>query len=178
MQTVDDQGRGNASPVNDVLERMREALGVKNDVELADALGVSKSTISSWKKRGAVPLEKCLAVSQATMCSLEVILHGSGGVRTHDVSDDFVYPILFYIYEHCRENLLYGDKWGSCQWWGRVFPHLKQHYEYELFQIAETADISIEEASIRCRDAIDELQPAELVAFIEKKFVRPGERGS
>lgn len=175
MQTTDtpDRPEGRASNVDAILGRMKAALGVKNDVELSNAIGVSKSTISSWKKRGKVPLDKCLMVSQRTMTSLEEILTGGGGILTHDVSDDFVYPILFCLYERCRESLLYGDRWGTCKWWGRVFPHLKQYYEHELFSISDADNISLEEAAIRCRDALDNLDSGELVAFIEKRFIHP-----
>ncbi len=49
MQTTDtpDRPEGRASNVDAILGRMKAALGVKNDVELSNAIGVSKSTISS-----------------------------------------------------------------------------------------------------------------------------------
>jgi hypothetical protein len=156
--------------VDEVLARMRAALAVKNDAELSSVLGISKSAISSWKKRGKIPLETCLYISQTTMSSIESLLYGGGELKTHDVGDNFVYPILFFLYERCRENIFYGDRWGTCQWWGRAFPHLKQYYESELFSIASVEEITLEEAAERCREVLSKSEPEGMIAFIEKRF--------
>lgn len=76
-------------PVGDILARMREALGVKNDAELSRSIKVSQTAISSWKRRGAVPLVKCLEISQRTTRPLEWFLHGDSAREKKSSSDVF-----------------------------------------------------------------------------------------
>jgi hypothetical protein len=44
-----------AEDVSNLIEQLRLRLGVETDAELAKGLRIDKSTISSWRSRGAVP---------------------------------------------------------------------------------------------------------------------------
>jgi transcriptional regulator with XRE-family HTH domain len=54
--------------VNTVLLSLRKQLGFRNQQQLADHLGLNKSTLSTWKKRGAIAdpdliMSKCPGVT-------------------------------------------------------------------------------------------------------------------
>ena len=49
--------------VEKVIERLKQHFGVKTDTELASALGLAQTSISAWKRRGSVPLQKIITKS-------------------------------------------------------------------------------------------------------------------
>ncbi|MYD06222.1 MAG: bacteriophage CI repressor [Acidimicrobiaceae bacterium] len=59
----DDQGGAPPAAPEDVLERLRLELDAHSDRELAQALGVAPSTLSSWRQREVVPYATCVAVA-------------------------------------------------------------------------------------------------------------------
>lgn len=59
-----------------VLQRLREATGSDNDAELARRLGISQTTISTWRKRGIVPYEACAKVAIEKGVSLDKLIFG------------------------------------------------------------------------------------------------------
>ena len=152
---------------------MKEISKVTTDQQLSDLLGVSKVTIASWRKRGSVPLEKVLLFSQKSMVSIDNVLFGSGGIKTHDVDNEWSYGLAVYLYHKASGNFLYGDGWNTCLWWGRIFPHLVQHYEYEVTQTSHIEGVSIDEATEKMRDAIDDLAPSDIIKLIERRFEIP-----
>lgn len=62
-----------------VVERMKEALGVVTDTQLAEALRTSKQNISKWKSRQSVPYAEAVFVSLSRGVSLDYLLLGKGG---------------------------------------------------------------------------------------------------
>lgn len=66
--------------IEDVLLRLAEVYGASTDTELARALDVTSSTISSWKARGSIPYAKCVEASQARCISLDWLLAGQGSM--------------------------------------------------------------------------------------------------
>ncbi len=42
--------------VNEYLDTLKQLTGVNSDVQLAERIGVAKQTISTWRRRGNVPL--------------------------------------------------------------------------------------------------------------------------
>jgi len=54
---------GVASDVDDYLGELRRLAGAGDDAELADKLGIAKQTISSWRRRGAVPSKAQQAIA-------------------------------------------------------------------------------------------------------------------
>ena len=63
---------------SEILDRMREALSLRSDAELAQHLGVSKTTLSSWRTRNKVPYEQCIKVSTDMEIDVEWLLTGDG----------------------------------------------------------------------------------------------------
>lgn len=65
------------SSVEDIIERMKEATGAKNDVELANYLGLTRSNaISSWKSRESKPYAYCDIVSQDKGVTIDWLITG------------------------------------------------------------------------------------------------------
>lgn len=60
----------------DVLERIKESLGVASDTELSRRLSIPKTTISGWKGRDSVPYELCVQIADMTGTSLDWLLLG------------------------------------------------------------------------------------------------------
>lgn len=69
---------GPAPMVPAVIERMRKAVGVATDKELAEQLDIKPSTPSSWRSRDKFPLDECLALAIARGISLDWLLFGDG----------------------------------------------------------------------------------------------------
>lgn len=63
---------------SDVVDRMKEALGIKQDSDLARRFGIAKTTVSGWRGRNAVPYELCVLVSDEAGASLDWLLAGEG----------------------------------------------------------------------------------------------------
>jgi hypothetical protein len=61
---------------SEVIDRMREALLVATDAELSEALGVSKTTVSSWRTRNSVPFEACVRAAAEGITDLLWVLTG------------------------------------------------------------------------------------------------------
>lgn len=47
---------------NDVIKRLKQLLGYKNDLELAKILGIKPNTLSSWKVRETMRYDKIIAI--------------------------------------------------------------------------------------------------------------------
>ncbi len=61
-----------------VIERMRNAVGVDTDKELAERLDVKPSTPSNWRSRNKLPLEECLHLATEQGLSLDWLVFGEG----------------------------------------------------------------------------------------------------
>lgn len=61
-----------------VLERLALVLETKTGNQLAERLGVSPQTISSWKSRESVPYAQCVDVAGEKGVSLDWLLTGEG----------------------------------------------------------------------------------------------------
>ena len=60
------------------IERIKKALGAKNDSQAVEMLGYSAGTISSWKSRGKVPMKSLGKISQMTGVSIDWLISGEG----------------------------------------------------------------------------------------------------
>ncbi len=67
------------------IERIKKVYGSKTDVAMADALGISKGTISSWKKRGGVPTDVFKRVASDKGVSMDWLINGSGSMYKNDL---------------------------------------------------------------------------------------------
>lgn len=76
MQTVKQQ-----------VERLKKVYGKETDTALADAMHISKNTISGWKNREAIPMSVLSKVAQREGVHIEWLLVGKGKMYTtsHDL---------------------------------------------------------------------------------------------
>lgn len=70
---------------SEILERVKKVYNIKSNTELADYLGVSKSTLSNWYKRNSIDYD--LLFSACSNSDLEYILTGSC-TKSEDISID------------------------------------------------------------------------------------------
>lgn len=66
--------------VAETLIRMKEVLGLSTDRQLAEMLGVSNKTISSWQTRNLMPPEAVVYVGRQTDVSLDRLFCGLRGM--------------------------------------------------------------------------------------------------
>lgn len=62
----------------DVLTRMKSALGVEKDKEIADHFGLGTQAIYNWKMRGTIPVEQAMLLAMDKGVSLDWLLLGIG----------------------------------------------------------------------------------------------------
>ena len=63
--------------VEDIVKRMSEACDARNDVELAQYLGLSRSsTISTWKSRNSKPYAYCETIAKQEGVTMDWLLTG------------------------------------------------------------------------------------------------------
>ena len=70
MQTVKQQ-----------IERLKKVFGKNTDTALADAMHISKNTISGWKTREAIPINVLSKVAQNEGIYIEWLLSGNGKMK-------------------------------------------------------------------------------------------------
>lgn len=68
-----------------VLSRLKEVFSVSKDIDLARVIGIPKTTLSSWKRRGKVPYLICVQIAEQRGISLDWLLTGK---ESSDSSSD------------------------------------------------------------------------------------------
>jgi hypothetical protein len=66
----------NSNDANAVINRVKVALGVGSDAELARVRAINPQTLSNWRSRGSVPYSLAVDVAVETGQSLDFILMG------------------------------------------------------------------------------------------------------
>ncbi|WP_342595495.1 S24 family peptidase [Salinicola lusitanus] len=61
-----------------ILERMKAALNLSSDKEVAEYFGVSPTSVHNWRRRGSVPYDECVSLAIAKKISLEWLILGEG----------------------------------------------------------------------------------------------------
>lgn len=69
-----------------IIDRLKAASGVTTDAALARELGITRGSVSLWKKHNAVPLHHAVAISERYGVSIDWIVTG---ISTEPVSDTF-----------------------------------------------------------------------------------------
>lgn len=93
MSTIEDNSpspTASGGSVTEILERVAVAVDAKNDAALARSLGVSRQTLSSWRKRGTVPHEAVAVFAADKGFSLDYLLLGKGPSRSYDGAIDLL----------------------------------------------------------------------------------------
>ncbi|MDT8338554.1 MAG: helix-turn-helix domain-containing protein [Sulfurimonas sp.] len=67
------------------IERLKKIYSKSTDTALANAMSVSKNTISGWKKRNAIPMGFLSKVAQNEGVSIEWLLSGKGKMKQTDL---------------------------------------------------------------------------------------------
>lgn len=70
-----------------ILKRLAFILGTSSYQEMADRLGVSKSTVGNWHHRGSVPFEECIRVAMERGVSLDWLFVGRGKPYLRDAPE-------------------------------------------------------------------------------------------
>ncbi|MDR2936886.1 MAG: helix-turn-helix domain containing protein [Rikenellaceae bacterium] len=76
------QTKTSQSEIKNILIRLKSALGVVTDTELAEALGVKQNTISTWKTRGTIDFP--LVISKCDNIDLNWLFLGEGSMLRAD----------------------------------------------------------------------------------------------
>ncbi|WP_067863655.1 helix-turn-helix domain-containing protein [Neptuniibacter marinus] len=81
--------------VSAVLERVGVSLGTNKDTDIAKALGVSRQTVSGWRRRDSVPYESLIPFAKENNLALDYLFWGNGSEKgesktTLDVSENQV----------------------------------------------------------------------------------------
>lgn len=63
---------------NDVISRCKEALKIKNDIDLAARLGMKPTTFNSRKKAGSLPFEEIIVLANTENLDFNWLLTGEG----------------------------------------------------------------------------------------------------
>lgn len=94
--------------IKDVLNRMKEAFNASTYKDLADKLGVSQSSIDSWRSRGAVPEKNLLKTSQMCGVSIDWLETGEE-LKTQDASEHQSGTVIVNYFEDVYASAGYGN---------------------------------------------------------------------
>lgn len=128
-----------------VLNRLKAALNIKRDGDLAEVLGVSASTLSGWKGENSIPYARLDAVSRERGLSLDYLLHGDGPQQRA---------------AHIAEA---------------PAPYAPGAAEYELFiEIAHAIDALFKEAGVQVGREVTQDKRDHLVFYIYNDHIKQG----
>ncbi len=89
------------------MERMKRAIKVNSDKELADFLGVSKSTVSSWRRRNTIPYAECVLLASQGYATLDWLVRGVDSERPswglHGSDIDYELLAVMVLQEEARD---------------------------------------------------------------------------
>ena len=95
----------------EIIERVKEASGIRTDTSLAKALNVRQSTVASWRKRGNINLPVIIALCDGV--NLNWLLFGEGARQTERV-DPLAEKVMAMLEgmdeEQKRDVLRYAEK--------------------------------------------------------------------
>lgn len=89
--------------VQEQVERLKKVFNVKTDIALAEALHVSKNTISAWKGRDGIPITALNKVARNENVHIEWLLDGVGRM---DIADTELLEYDIKKIEHTFNNSL------------------------------------------------------------------------
>ena len=73
-----------------IIDRLKKALGVTRDDEVATALGMSPQSLNGYKDRRKIPYDKILEFCEKENVSLDHVILGKGQVQNLDQSKQIV----------------------------------------------------------------------------------------
>ena len=96
MGASSDQEQAAGPPFDEVWDRLRQTLGIKRQVQLAEMLGISSPSITDAKQRGLFPLNWAYILASKYNISLDFILLGRNA-GSQKVTVDHNEDKLLYI---------------------------------------------------------------------------------
>lgn len=96
--------------VSGVIQRLRQLYGVDTDAALSDALGVAKTTLSSWRKNARVPFPECVQAVRKYRCSWDWLLTGAGAGAVGGVRDE---GEIYVTDERMQRIAAFLQHWGA-----------------------------------------------------------------
>ena len=113
-----------------LLSRVKTALGIKKDVELAEFLGVSQHVVSMWKKRNNANLK--LILEKCNHLDAEWLLTGKGEMSRMFLGDDDPRKILVTKSGSWELGLLSQARKDMLPYWTAI---IRQDYPRVLMEI-------------------------------------------
>lgn len=136
-----------------VIGRLKLALGVRTDAEIAELLGVARNTIANWRQRNSVPYEECLRVALNSKFTMDFLLTGAEQNILSPASSYFDSDLLaLALLRHERSDKKlqrtlseegYGD-WQQAKFLAFILSEHYAHYRH-LLEEAIAAGSSREE---------------------------------
>lgn len=75
-----------AMDVDALIERAKRLRGFRYDAELAALLNISDNTVSTWRKRGAIPAKYLFAIAKDTNQTIDWLVFGESIKQNMDIS--------------------------------------------------------------------------------------------
>lgn len=139
MSTNEDSDHPESAPdANAVIDRLKAIMRIETDIELATALGVSRSTVSVWRSRGKIPYQEIVREAIKNKFSVDWVLTGrwsdkfTSGPASSVIQSDILAAVLYKIWD---EWLIKNANTNKDPW-GRAFFRtlVIQRYYDELLQ--------------------------------------------
>ena len=127
-----------------VIDRLKQALRVQSDVELATALQVNKSTVSTWRSRGRVPYPEVVKVAVEHRVSIDWMLTGcwldkhGHGPTGGGIQFDVLGVVLYRQWNSPLMNgaEMYSDAWAKAFYRANL---IQREYDRELKAINDAS---------------------------------------
>ena len=74
--------KNNKSGFEDILERLRVALGLEYEYQVGEMIGIKKTALAQRKKRGSIPVDKIELVCQHKGINVNWVMSGGGAKHT------------------------------------------------------------------------------------------------
>lgn len=88
---------------NDVIERVKKSLKIKNDCDVAEKLGMKAGTFNARKKSNSLPYEEILVLANAEKLDFNWLLTGEGEMyRNGTEKSEQIDPELQSIIDVCK----------------------------------------------------------------------------
>ncbi|MET3234358.1 UNVERIFIED_ORG: phage repressor protein C with HTH and peptisase S24 domain [Burkholderia sp. 1263] len=127
----------NKARIQGIVDRMKEVVGVKSDVDLAEAIGASRSQPAVWKIRDRMPLAECVALAEKRGVSLDwlVLGRGSPGIEEPELTlhgGDMQVPDESYVEIPAYDLAGIPELFASPQLTMRMPREWLEHYDASL----------------------------------------------
>lgn len=140
----------NISWVEEIVERIKSAEGLRFDTEVAPLFGVDKTTIGKWKSRGTIPYEYLINYAQQKGYSLDWLLLGRG-------------PMKIEAFEQVSEQA--------------AAPYRARQIDYTLFNaVAGEVRSMLGENNIKIADEHMQAKVDQLITYIYNSMIKCGEQ--